>query len=86
MTTPIWVWYLTSINHSIGWICRKEHILINLKRIREDKGLTQATLAQKANTSIRAIQNYEAGLRTPNVNVALRIAKALNVPVEEIFN
>ena len=60
--------------------------MINLKRIREDKGLTQATLAQKANTSIRAIQNYEAGLRTPNVNVALRIAKALNVPVEEIFN
>lgn len=58
----------------------------NLKRIREEKGLTQVQIAEKANITERSYQRYETGERVPNVYTAQLIADALNVEnVKEIF-
>lgn len=56
-----------------------------LKQIRSQKGFTQVEIADKANIAVRTYQNYEAGERTPNVHIALSLAKVLNCPVEELF-
>lgn len=57
--------------------------IIKLKR--EEKGLTQVVVAEKARISIRGYQRIEAGERLPNVITAQRIASALNLTVEELF-
>lgn len=53
---------------------------------RKLRGFTQPQLAEKANlTSYTLIQRYERGLRTPGVDIAIRIARALDTTVEELF-
>ena len=51
-------------------------------RLRCERGLTQAALAEKTGVNIRAIQRYESGERKiegASLTVALRIADALGV-------
>ena len=51
-------------------------------RLRCERGLTQAALAEKTGVNIRAIQRYESGDRKiegASLTVALRIADALGV-------
>lgn len=57
----------------------------NVKAYRQQKGLTQAILAAKAETDVRYIQNIEAGERVPGVVIAYRIATALEVPLDKLF-
>lgn len=57
----------------------------NLKKTREEQGLTQVEIAKKVNISESAYQNYEANKRTPNVHTAQLIAQTLNTTVEELF-
>lgn len=57
----------------------------NLKTIRLEKGFTQVQIANKAHLSERGYQYIETGKRSPNVYLALEIAKALNATVEELF-
>ena len=57
-----------------------------LKQLRLEKGLTQVELAEKSGVSQGVITNYERGFRTPTLQKAIFIAKALNVPVEEFGN
>lgn len=53
---------------------------------REKLNLTQPQLAEKAKlTSYTLIQRYEKESRVPSVYIAIRIAKALNTTVEELF-
>lgn len=56
-----------------------------IKIAREKQRLTQKAVAEKAGITERGYQNYELGLRTPKVDIALRIAKALNSTVEDLF-
>lgn len=57
----------------------------NLKRIRGEKGLTQGQLAEKANVSFGTIQGYESTRRWPELPYVKAIAKALDVPEDELF-
>lgn len=57
----------------------------NLKSVRKSKKLSQQYVADNANIVIRLYQYYEAGQREPGVLTAIRIAKVLNVTVEELF-
>ena len=57
----------------------------NLKKIRQNKGLTQNYLSNKASIPYRSYQDYEHGKRTPNVYTAIRIARVLKTTVEELF-
>ena len=48
--------------------------------------MTQAEVAQKVGVQIRTYQSYEYNTISPNVETALKIAKALGCRVEDIFN
>lgn len=49
-------------------------------------GLTQPQLAEKANLpSYTHVQRYEYGSVLPSVEVALRLARALECKVEDLF-
>jgi putative transcriptional regulator len=56
-----------------------------IRDYRKQRDLTQEQLARKSQTSTRAIQNYEAGKRVPDVHTAIRIAEALNKEVKDVF-
>lgn len=58
---------------------------IKLKKAREKARLTQVEVAEGANISVRAYQQYEAGRRVPNAITAKLIAQALNSTVEDLF-
>jgi len=55
-----------------------------IRRRRNELGMTQAELAQKAGIDTRQIRRYEAGDSQPALLVALGIAKALGISVEEL--
>jgi transcriptional regulator with XRE-family HTH domain len=57
-----------------------------LKATREKAGLSQAALAERAGMSVRNIQNWEQGHRTPRAQVLLRLARAVGVPVEQLLS
>ena len=57
----------------------------NLKKRRNELGLTQAEVAKKSYISYRGYQNIEAGNRVPNVLSAQLIASALETTVDKIF-
>lgn len=50
----------------------------NLKKMRENVGLTQLELAQKINVTKASVSNYETGFRKPNLKVAQQIAIAIS--------
>ncbi len=57
----------------------------NLKKMREEKGLTQAELAKAVNISQPMIAQYETEIRVPSAPTALAIAKALGTTFEKIM-
>ena len=57
-----------------------------ISEFRKAKKITQPQLAEMAKLpSYTVVQGYEHGRRTPSVEIALRIAKALDTTVEELF-
>ena len=58
---------------------------IKLKARRQEKGLTQAEVAEQAKINTLSYQRYEAGERIPRADTAKLIAKALDSTVEELF-
>ena len=59
--------------------------MTNLKRIREDRGLSQAKLAEISGVNVRMIQYYEQGVKDINAAAALtvyKLAQALDSTVE----
>ena len=64
----------------------KEKKLLNtLKVQRAKKDLTQEQLAQLVGVTRKTINTVEKGKYIPSTHLALRLSKALNVPVEELF-
>ena len=57
----------------------------NLRAIRKEKAISQEELAIFAGVTVRYIAFLESGDRKPSIEVALKIAKKLATPVEEIF-
>ena len=58
----------------------------DLKQVRKTAGLTQAQLAQLTGVSRQTIIATERGDYAPSVYLALRISRALDSTVEEIFS
>jgi putative transcriptional regulator len=57
-------------------------------RLREERarrGYTQAQLAELVNVSRKTINTVENGIFIPSTVLALRLAKALDTTVEELF-
>ena len=56
-----------------------------LKEERARRGLTQADLAAMAGVSRKTINTVENGVFVPSTVLALRLARALGVSVEQLF-
>jgi putative transcriptional regulator len=56
-----------------------------LKEIRQDRGLTQEALAQATDVTRQTIIAVEQGKFRPSVELALRLARELDVSVHEVF-
>lgn len=56
-----------------------------LRRLRQQAGLTQIALAQKAGLSLRSVQNWEQGHRNPRLDTLLALTKALSVSADRLL-
>lgn len=56
-----------------------------IKKYREKAKLTQQDLGKKIGATQGMISQYESGIRTPNISIALKLSKALNVSLERLF-
>ncbi len=57
----------------------------SLKKIRENKNMTQEKLAALVGLSQETISQYEIGNRTPNIVISRKIADVLGVSLDNIF-
>ena len=57
----------------------------NLKRMREEKGLTQQTLADNLYVTRQAISRWEGGSRYPDLMTAKKMAQFLEVTLDELL-
>jgi len=64
---------------------RMAHLPNHIRLLREQRGWTQAELAQRANVSRTAVSAIEQGQMSPSVEAAIRLAQALGRTVEEAF-
>jgi len=63
-----------------------EHLSTTLKLQRALRGLTQVELAEMAGITRKSINAIETGNMVPSTILALKLAKALGVTVEELFS
>ena len=57
-----------------------------IKRLREEKRMTQAELAEKLNVSDKAVSKWETGKGYPDITLVEPIAAALGVSVPELLS
>ena len=57
----------------------------NIRRIREEKGLTQLDLADKTGLTNTSLSQMEKGRMTPSLATLERIAAVLGVPISDLF-
>lgn len=67
---------VTSVSKKIGQ---------NLRKIRENKGLTQEKLALNAGLNRAYIGYIERGERNPSTDTLVKIAKALKVSIKDLL-
>ena len=53
-----------------------------VKKLREDKGLTQAELARRLNITRSSVNAWELGLSYPSIPLLIELAKFFNVSVD----
>lgn len=58
----------------------------NIKRIREEKGLTQQTLADNLYVTRQAVSRWEGGSRYPDLMTAKKMAQFLGVTLDELLS
>jgi DNA-binding XRE family transcriptional regulator len=52
----------------------------NLRRLREDRGLTQKSLAERAGASLASLKDIESGRVLPDIALIADLARALGIP------
>ncbi|WP_027702833.1 helix-turn-helix transcriptional regulator [Metaclostridioides mangenotii] len=57
----------------------------NLKKYRQLKELTQQELADKVNVRRETVARLENAKYNPSLELAVRISKVLDAPIEELF-
>lgn len=61
------------------------HIEILLGQVREKKGMTLTKLAEKSGVSKTHINDIENSVKSPSLLVMVKLAKALNVDINELY-
>jgi len=62
-----------------------ERLANRIKEKRGELGLTQAELAERCGVTRKTVNTVENGVFTPSALLAIKLARALNVPVEKLF-
>jgi putative transcriptional regulator len=62
-----------------------ERLANGIKEKRGELGLTQAELAEQVGVTRKTVNTVENGIFTPSALLALKLARSLNVPVEQLF-
>ncbi|MET0856120.1 MAG: helix-turn-helix transcriptional regulator [Telluria sp.] len=62
-----------------------ETLVTNMKLLRAQRDLTQAQLADLSGITRKSINAIESGRMVPSTILALKLARALDVKVEDIF-
>lgn len=57
-----------------------------IKRLREEKGLTQSELAERLRVSDKTVSKWETGKGYPDITLIEPIAKALGISVQELLS
>lgn len=57
-----------------------------IRRLREEKGLTQAVLAEQIGVSDKAVSKWETGRGLPDISLIQPLAQALGVSLIELMN
>ena len=57
-----------------------------LREVREQRGWTQAELAARIGVSRKTVNTIENRVFTPSTLIALKLARALELPVEKLFS
>ena len=60
-------------------------VLNRLRRIRRQADLTQEDVAERVGVTRQTIISIERGRYNPSIGLALSLARAFGVPVEEMF-
>ncbi len=60
-------------------------VINNIRRVRIEKNISQEDLAEAIQCSTRTISRYETSDRNPSLELALRLAKYLQLGVDELF-
>lgn len=60
-------------------------VINHLKKLRADKGWSQATLADELGVSRQSINAIETGKYDPSLPLAFAIARLFKMKIEEIF-
>lgn len=71
-------------------VCERKKIMAefgeNLKRIREEKGITQQTLADYLYVTRQAVSRWEGGSRYPDLMTAKKMAQYLGISLDELLS
>ncbi len=59
---------------------------VNLKRYREERGLSQRQLAKMINTSQPIISAWENNMKYPLIDKAYDVAKALDISISQLLD
>jgi transcriptional regulator with XRE-family HTH domain len=57
----------------------------NLNRLRTNSEITQEKLAERADISLRYIQQLEAGQRNPSMQTLVRLRKVIGCSFDDLF-
>ena len=64
----------------------KNYLSKRLKELRNQKGMSQETLAEESGLSLRTIQRIENGRSNPTGDTLKRLSNALNVTPDELID
>ena len=56
-----------------------------IRRIRKNRGMTQAQLAEAVGMAINSIRLYESGKRIPSIDVRIELAQKLDCDLQELL-
>ncbi|TDL32676.1 XRE family transcriptional regulator [Jeotgalibacillus sp. S-D1] len=57
----------------------------NLKRVREERKMSQHELALQARLGMKTIEKYESGEQIPNTQTILKLSSVLDIPASELL-
>lgn len=60
------------------------HLGDRLRSLRQERGWTQADLAQRVGIGQQVLSGYETGRRTPSLETTLALARTLDVSVDDL--